>query len=182
MEHQIHHINPETERHRKIILFLVIGIVLVLIILVGSIIFVLLQDADKKQTSAELEKKQTELEKTGEPSPVSEQCQFACDSNQKTSFCDIERKVTESLTATCKELSQNSQYAQHNVQTCPSIDCNPQKTPEQIAQESDQTCVTGLGASWESLDGGNCPIGGDKQGIKLTPSDNPPSAGQACCI
>jgi hypothetical protein len=51
-----------------------------------------------------------------------------------------------------------------------------------IPEEGDQTCVSGLGGSWESpLSNGGCEQSGEKIRIKITPSDNPPIQGQICC-
>ena len=78
----------------------------------------------------------------------------------------------------CDELSKNSAYAQYNVETCPAISCAAQ----QGAGTADQTCVTGLGGTWEFPDAqGNCPQSGEEIVRKLIPSDNPPTPGQICC-
>ena len=151
-------------------------IIIVLVIIVGAIVYVVV--SDKTPSAIELEKAQAQIERESAPSPITEQCKFACDSNQKTSFCDVERKVTETLTTTCKELATSSQYSSYNVQTCPSINCNPIPT----VQELDQTCVTGLGGNWENpTSSGGCSPGGNKIRRQITPSDNPPIAGQICC-
>ncbi len=115
------------------------------------------------------------LKKEVEPNPIDIQCSFACENNQRTAFCFVERKVNDELTTTCDELSKNSLYAQYNVETCPAISCV-------VQEEADQTCVTGLGGTWESPDAeGNCPQSGIKIVRKLTPSDEPPIQGQICC-
>ena len=119
-------------------------------------------------------------EEVAEPDPVAVQCSFACDTGQKTSFCDIKRKVTDTLGLTCNELSTNSQYSQYNVQTCPSISCSaaPQGN-SQIAP--DQTC-SGLDGTWETpTPSGTCPT---KEGFFArirTAEDSPPTTGQVCC-
>ena len=116
-------------------------------------------------------------EEVAEPDPVAVQCSFACDTGQKTSFCDIKRKVTDTLGLTCNELSTNSQYSQYNVQTCPSISCTTQQETPQ-----DNTCVTGLNGEWATpTTGGNCPT---KEGFFArirTAEDSPPTTGQVCC-
>jgi hypothetical protein len=118
------------------------------------------------------------LEKKEEPNPIDVQCKFACDNNQRTAFCFVERTVNNKLTTTCDELSKNSLYAEYNVETCPAISCEAQQGGEAI----DQTCVTGLGGSWEFPDAqGKCPQTGIKIVRQVTPSDNPPVAGQICC-
>ena len=138
---------------------LVWGIVIVLI-LVAIVVFVL------------IEKKEPEA------NPIDVQCKFACDNNQRTAFCFVERKVTNKLTATCDELSTNPLYAEYNVEVCPAVSCKAQ----QETGAEDQTCVTGLGGTWEFPDAeGNCPQTGIKIVRKLTPSDNPPIQGQICC-
>ena len=115
-------------------------------------------------------------EEVAEPDPVAVQCSFACDTNQKTSFCDIKRKVTETLSLTCNELLTNSQYAQYGVQTCPAIIC-----PTPGTQTNDQTCF-GLGGVWVTPTTQNtCPPQEGKLVRKRTPSDNPPTVGQICC-
>lgn len=153
-------------------------IIIVLVLIVGAIVYVVVSDKGGEKSAIELEKAQADIEKEAVSSPISAQCKFACDSAQKTSFCDVERKVTESITTTCKELATNSQYSSYNVQPCSTIDCNPIPT----AQELDQTCVTGLGGTWENpTSGGGCAPGGNKIRRQVTPSDNPPSAGQICC-
>ena len=112
----------------------------------------------------------------GKPSPVSEQCAFACDSGQKASFCEVERKADDSVTATCNELATNSQYSKYNVQTCPTVSC------VLTAQELDKTCVTGLSSVWATPNSeGMCPSQDDKFSRTRSPSDSPPVAGQICC-
>jgi hypothetical protein len=110
-----------------------------------------------------------------EPNPIDVQCRFDCESNQRTAFCFVERKVNDTLTTTCDELSKNSLYSGYNVETCPAISCV-------VQEEADQTCVTGLGGTWESPDAeGNCPQSGIKIIRQVTPSDNPSIQGQICC-
>lgn len=110
------------------------------------------------------------------PSLITEQCAFACESGQKSSFCYIEREVIDNLRITCDELSKNSQYSIYNIALCPAISC------EISAQETDQTCITGLGGTWESPVGEDvCPQSGDEIVRKLNSSDESPVAGQICC-
>jgi hypothetical protein len=113
------------------------------------------------------------------PDPVATQCAFACESGQKTSFCLVERTITNNLKATCDELSKNSQYLSYKVQQCPSISCAV--SAEEAAHLADQTCITGLGGKWEAPVNDKCPQTGEELVIKLIPSDNPPIAGQICC-
>ena len=114
------------------------------------------------------------------PDPIATQCAFACESGQKTSFCLVERTLTSNLKATCDELSKNSQYSQYNVAPCSAISCVV--SAQEAARAADQTCITGLGGTWESPIGeGTCPQTGEELVNKLTPSDNPPIAGQICC-
>jgi hypothetical protein len=109
------------------------------------------------------------------PNPIDVQCRFACENAQRTAFCFVEREVNDELTTTCDELSKNSLYAQYNVETCPAISCV-------VQEEVDQTCVTGLGGTWESPDAeGNCPQSGIKIVRQVTPSDEPLAQGQVCC-
>ncbi len=83
------------------------------------------------------------------PDPVSIQCQNACEGNSVYGFCSMERKVDDDLKATCKTLAETSQYAKYNVESCPEISCEP--------QDIDQTCVEGLGGTWEfPLADGGC--------------------------
>ena len=111
-----------------------------------------------------------------EPNPIDVQCRFACESSQRISFCVVERKVTDELITTCDELSKNSLYTQYNVEICPTISCVIQQ------EEANQTCITGLGGTWESPDTeGKCPQGGEEIVRKLTSSDGPPVQGQICC-
>lgn len=114
------------------------------------------------------------------PIDILEQCVFACDTGQKTSFCDVSRKVDSSVTATCYQLATNSQYSKYNVQACPSIDCLA--APEgNSALAQDQTC-TGLEGTWETPTAeGACPVKQDKFSRIRSPTDSPPVAGQICC-
>jgi hypothetical protein len=115
------------------------------------------------------------LKKEVKPNPIDVQCRTACENAQRTAFCFVERKVNNALTTTCDELSKNSLYVQYNVETCPAISCV-------VQQEADQTCITGLGGTWESPDTeGNCPQSGIKIIRQVTPSDNPLIQGQICC-
>ena len=111
-----------------------------------------------------------------EANPVDVQCRLACENNQRTAFCFVERTVNDELTTTCDALSKNSLYLEYNVDTCPAISC--------VVQDEgvDQTCVTGLGGTWESpVSGGGCPQTGIKIIRQITPSDQPPISGQICC-
>jgi hypothetical protein len=109
------------------------------------------------------------------PNPIDVQCGFACENNQRTAFCFVDREVNNELTTTCDELSKNSLYAQYNVETCPAISCI-------VQEEADQTCVTGLGGTWKSPDAeGECPQSGIKIVRKITSSDESPIQGQICC-
>ncbi len=139
----------------KKLIWVIIAILVLIVIIVGIVLI---------------------LDKEGEePNPIDVQCSFACESNQKTAFCVVERKVTNELITTCDELSKNSLYTEYNVETCPAISCF-------VQQESDQTCVTGLGGTWKTADAnGECVQSGIKIIRKLVSSDNPPIQGQVCC-
>ena len=116
------------------------------------------------------------LDKEEKPNPIDVQCRFACESSQRTAFCFVERNVNDELTTTCDELSKNSLYTEYNVETCPAISCVVQQ------EEADQTCITGLGGTWESPDAeGKCLQSGIKIIRQVTPSDEPPVQGQICC-
>ena len=111
------------------------------------------------------------------PDPVNVQCAFACNSQQKVAFCDVERALSDESKATCKELSTNSAYSTYNVAKCPAISCTL------TAEELDKTCVTGLNSVWVTPDAGNtCPAQEGKFVRERTPSDNPSIEGQICCF
>ena len=111
------------------------------------------------------------------PNPISEQCAFFCDTNQKNGFCSFQVKASDSLTTTCDEFATNSAYSQYNVQTCPTISCTL------IQEESDQTCISGLGGVWETpQQDGSCSQFGETIRRKLSPSDSPQVGGQICCV
>ncbi len=115
------------------------------------------------------------LDKEEKPNPIDVQCRSACENSQRTAFCFVERKVNNELTTTCDELSKNSLYVQYDVEICPAISCA-------VQQEADQTCVTGLGGTWEFPDAeGKCLQSGIKIIRKVTSSDGPPVQGQICC-
>ncbi len=117
--------------------------------------------------------------KEEKPSPLSEQCAFACDTDQKTSFCDVKRKVTDTSTATCNELLTNAIYSSYGVQACPGISCSAQ--PEGNSQvASDQTC-SGLEGTWETPIAGACPSKSGFYSRTRTAEDEPPATGQICC-
>lgn len=107
-----------------------------------------------------------------QPDPLSVQCENACNTNQEYGFCGLQRKLTDELSATCKEISENSEYAKYNVQPCPNLCDKP----------VDKTCVEGLGGTWEFPVNEGCPIGEGKIGKKLTSTDSPPTQGQICCV
>ena len=133
-------------------------IIIIFVLIVISVVVILILDKEEK------------------PNPIDVQCRFACESGQRTSFCFVERKVNDELTTTCDELSKNSLYAGYNVETCPAISCVVQTEGE------DQTCVIGLGGTWEFPDTeGKCLQGGIKIIRQVTPSDEPPVQGQICC-
>ena len=151
-----YHQTPETGTRKKRGLLIAL-IVLVLIAILVAVILIL------------------EKEKV-EPNPIDVQCRFACENAQRTAFCFVERKVNDELTTTCDELSKNNLYTEYNVETCPAISCVVQD------EAIDQTCVTGLGGTWESLDAqGNCPQSGITIVREVTPSNQPPISGQICC-
>ncbi len=107
---------------------------------------------------------------TGESEPVSRQCAFACETEQKASFCDVQRTLPDGTSKTCEALASQNLY---NVESCSSISCN---------EVLDQTCVSGLGGEWTTPEAdGSCPAQEDKFVRKRTPSDSPPTAGQICC-
>lgn len=134
---------------------LVIAIVLVVLVVLVAVILI--------------------LEKEEKPNPIDVQCSFACESGQKTSFCVVERKVTDELRTTCDELSKNSLYTEYNVETCPAISC--------VVQETDQTCVTGLNSTWVTpTTDGMCPPQENKFVRKRVSSDEPPVPEQICCF
>lgn len=110
-------------------------------------------------------------QKLSEPDLISEQCKFACDGNQKTSFCEVERKLPDKTKSTCDILSKQNKF---DVEPCSSISC---------AEETlDTSCVSGLGSVWKTPDSEeNCPQEENKFVRKRTPSDNPPIEGQICC-
>ena len=121
------------------------------------------------------------LSYTGKPKtdPLSVQCQFACESGQKTSFCNVERVLDNGASATCDQLSSDSQYSNYGVQPCDSFSCTVSQ--QEAARLADQTCVTGLGGTWETPVDGKCPQSGIVLVTELNSSDQPPTAGQICC-
>ena len=155
--HRIHHKEVKKRDMNKKFIWAII-IIFVLIVISVAIILILQKEKVK-------------------PNPIDVQCRAACESNQKTAFCFVERMVNDEIIATCDELSRNLVYAEYNVETCPAISCVVQ---EETA--TGQTCVTGLGGKWEFPDSeGKCPQSGEEIVRKLTSSDNPPIQGQICC-
>ncbi len=156
--HHTHHKHHKEVKKRDMSKKLIRVIIIIFILIIISVAVILI-----------LEKKEEK------PNPIDVQCRFACESSQRTAFCFVERKVNDELTTTCDELSKNSLYTQYNVETCSAISCV-------VQQEADQTCVTGLGGTWESPDAeGNCPQSGIKIVRQVTPSDEPLAQGQVCC-
>jgi len=151
-----YHQTPEAGTRKKRGLLIALIVLVVLVVLVA--VFLIL-----------------EKEKI-EPNPIDIQCRFACENAQRTAFCFVERNVNDELTTTCDELSKNSLYAEYNVETCSAISCVVQD------EATDQTCITGLGGTWESPDAqGECPQTGIKIVRQITSSDEPPVQGQICC-
>ena len=112
------------------------------------------------------------------PNPITVQCQNQCDAESKIGFCDVERRVTEIIVTTCYELSTNPSYTQYGIQACPTVSCATQSG----TQTMDQTCVSGLGGTWEiPTANGGCEQSGTKIRRELNSSDNPPVNGQICC-
>lgn len=141
----------EEEGNKNKTLFIILSLTVLVIVIIGIFIFV----AKPKESN---------------PISVSEQCKFACDSNQKVSFCDVERELTDGSRETCDSLSKQNKF---NVGSC-SISC--------VKETLDAACVSGLGSVWKTPDsGGNCPAEENKFTRKRTPSDNPPIGGQICC-
>jgi len=151
----------------KINLILIISVVVILFGL-GVLIYNLIDSGDKVGDIGE-ESGEGVL---GVVTSISEQCNNACDSGEKTDFCDFLRTVDGSR-ATCEELATSSQYSSYNVQACSTISCAPEVL--------DQTCV-GIGGTWVNpTDIGACPSVDGRRSIKLTPSDSPPELDQICC-
>ena len=147
-------------------------IIIALVLIVGLIVYVVVSDKGEGGETTTLPSGVV----VGTPDPIAEQCRLACESGSKIGFCDVERKVTDALSTSCKELSTNSQYSSYNVQICTSIDCN--SAP---ATQTDTTC-SGLSGTWTTpTSDGKCPQSGNRLKRQITPSDNPPSAGQICC-
>ena len=145
-------IEERGRKNNKILIFLALGILFVLII--GIIIW--------------------SLSTEPKPDPLSLQCQNACEGNSVYGFCSAERKVNNELKITCQTLAEDSQYVKYGVETCPEISCEP--------QDLDQTCVIGLGGTWESPTAeGGCSQGGAKVRRQVTSPDEPPVEGQICC-
>lgn len=88
----------------KKLIFIVVGILIAIGLILGLIFLSL---SGQKAT----------------PDPVSEQCKFACDSEQKNLFCSWEMKTEDGFTATCKTLAENSQYSKYSVEKCSTIKC-----------------------------------------------------------
>jgi len=106
---------------------------------------------------------------------VSEQCASFCQTEQKAAFCDVDIRVTDKLRATCQALATESQYAEYGVIPCGTISC------VLTAEESDNTCVVGLGGVWETPVGSACPAEGDALRFVLSATDDAPTSGQICC-
>ncbi len=119
------------------------------------------------------------IDKAG-PDSIAVQCEFACESEQETAFCVVERTVNENLEATCYELAINSQYSQYSVATCPEISC--ETSGGGSTQTDDKTCVSGLNSEWVTAENGECPEKENMFVMKRDPSDEPPIAGQICCF
>lgn len=111
--------------------------------------------------------------------PLSAQCEFACQTGQQTGFCEVERTLSNGATATCDQLSSDSQYSSYNVQPCSAISCVV--SAQEAAHLADQTCITGLGGTWETPVDGTCPQSGIKVVRQVNSSDQPQTAGQICC-
>ncbi|MEX0920275.1 MAG: hypothetical protein WDZ69_01690 [Candidatus Pacearchaeota archaeon] len=137
---------------------LAIAITIIFILIAASVVYILVSDRGEEQ-----------------PDPISEQCAFLCESEQKTGFCDFRVNADEELRTTCNELATNPDYAQYGVETCPAIDCEEE-------EEVDQTCVEGLGGIWEEPQAdGTCEQFGLKARKEIPASDNPPEEGMVCC-
>ena len=142
--------------------FLIISVIAVFLIIMGLVVFLYLGRGNLGREK---------------PDPISVQCAFLCETNQKDGFCDQRIRVSDQIRTTCDELSKNSQYVSYNVQKCNSISCVIS------AQEADQTCVTGLNATWITPTAEEvCPAQEGKFARKRTPSDQPPITNQICCF
>ncbi|MEX0921130.1 MAG: hypothetical protein WDZ62_02605 [Candidatus Pacearchaeota archaeon] len=151
------------DHHKKLIL--AISIIFALIII--SVVYILISSDDLGVEDI-----------SEEPSPILEQCEFACNSGQKTSFCNVQRNVDENLRTTCYELATNPDYANYGVESCAEIICETQE------EESDFTCEGGLNSEWvDSTSDGSCP---EREGmfsrLRDEASDSPPEEGQVCCF
>ena len=150
-------LNANPRRGVKISLFLFIAIILIIILIVG--IFLVLGSNIKFIHHNSL----------------SEQCSFACNTNQASGFCDFSRKLNKNTITTCDELATNPKYSKYNVQPCPEISCENLK-------KANRNCVSGLKAAWIAPDSnGDCPVKENEFVKKLSPSDSPPIKGQICC-
>ena len=150
-------LNANPRKGAKISLILLIAIILIIILIIG--VFLVLGPNIKFTHQNSL----------------SEQCAFACNTNQASGFCDFNRRLNKNTVTTCDELATNPKYSKYNVQVCPTISCESLKN-------ADRSCVSGLKAAWTTPDtNGNCPAQENKFVKKLSPSDSPPIKGQICC-
>jgi len=157
--HYTHHVHHKEVKKRNMGKKLVWTIIIILVLIAISVAVILILEKEKV-----------------EPNPIDVQCRLACENAQRTAFCFVERNVNDELTTTCDELSKNSLYVEYNIETCSAISCIVQQ------EAIDQTCITGLGGTWESPDAeGKCPQSGIKIIRQVTPSDEPPIQGQICC-
>jgi len=146
----------------KTVWILLGAIILVLALIIISISFGVL-------------KSKNNIEEVNSVEEIIEQCAFACETNQASSFCDFSRRLNKNIVTTCNELATNSEYSKYNVQTCPTISCESLKNV-------DRSCVSGLESEWVNPDtNGNCPAQENKFVKKLNPSDSPTVKGQICC-
>ena len=113
-----------------------------------------------------------------QPDSVSTQCAFACESGQRNAFCSVEMTLSNGA-ATCEQLASQSQYSSYDVKPCPAISCTV--SAPGAANAADQTCLTGLGGTWQTPISGSCPQSGIKIIKQVNASDQPPITGQICC-
>ncbi|MBU2503737.1 MAG: hypothetical protein KJ879_01655, partial [Nanoarchaeota archaeon] len=142
-------------------LVIAIGVVFVLVIIIGG--YVLFNGEDKVPESSST------------VSSLVTTCDDWCANEQLSDWCDFELSA-DTGRGSCYGFANSPLYTQLGVKKCSAIDCNNRPV-------EDNTCMEGLGGVWDtSNSNGECdPVNGITRFV-VTSTDEPPVAGQVCCV
>ena len=145
---------------------LIVAIIAVFVLLIISGIYIFFSGEGELKDSEQLTPSES-LVKT---------CDEWCDAESIGEWCDFELSIgQDGASGSCYGFANSPLYTEVGVKKCAAIDCNNRP-------EVDQTCVSGLGGTWEIPNAeGKCDNIGARERFVLSPTDTPTVESQICC-